>query len=114
MAYVARLNTAVGSLPHAEASDIVREIQTHINDKLAGDASDAAVERVLTSLGSPEALAENFRLELLLTRASRSFSPWLLLRTTGRWARSGVKGFAVFMIALFGYSMGLGLTVTLL
>ncbi len=112
--YLARLDAAVGYLPHVEARDIVREIQAHINDTLGGNCGDAAVEAVLASLGSPEALAEDFRMELLLTRASRSFSPWFLLRTTGRWARNGAKGLAVFMIALLGYGIGLAFTVTLL
>ncbi len=112
--YLARLNAAVGRLPHAEACDLVREIQVHISDKLEGHSEAAEVERVLAGLGSPEELAEHFRMELLLTRASRTFSPWLLLRTTGRWAKMGSKGLAVFMLALFGYGSGLALTVTVL
>lgn len=112
--YLARLDAAVGSLPHAEACDIVREIQVHIADALAGDSSDAGVTRVLASLGSPEALAASYRTELMFTRAGRSFSPWLLLRTAGSWARSGAKGFLVFLIGLAGYSAGLGLTLTVL
>jgi hypothetical protein len=110
--YLARLDAAVGRLPHAEASDLVREIQVHISDKLEGRSGDSDVERVLAGLGSPEELAEHFRTELLFTRASRTFSPWLLLRTTGRWAKMGSKGLAVFMLALLGYGSGLALTVT--
>ena len=112
--YLTRLDAAVSSLPHAEACDILREIQIHISDKLAAPHDDADVERVLAGLGSPEALAENYRMELMFTRASRTFSPWLLLRTTGRWARVGAKGFAVFLLGLFGYASGLALTVTVL
>ena len=112
--YLARLDAAVGSLPHAEARDVVREIQVHIADKLEGHSGDAEVERVLASLGRPEELAQNYRMELLLTRASRSFSPWLLLRTTARWAKVGAKGFAIFLLALLGYAGGLGLTLTVL
>ncbi len=111
-AYLARLDAAVGSFPHADACDIVREIQAHISDALAGDDTDAAVDRVLAALGSPEALAESYRTAVLFTRASRSFSPPLLLQTAWRWARSGAKGMAVFLIGLFGYSCALGLTVT--
>jgi len=112
--YLARLDAAVSSLPHVEACDILREIQIHISDKLEGQNSDADVECVLAGLGSPEALAENYRMELMFTRAGRTFSPWLLLRTTGRWAKVGAKGFAVFMLALCGYGAGLALTVTVL
>jgi hypothetical protein len=112
--YLARLDAAVGRLPHGEACDLVHEIQVHISDKLDGHSGDAEVERVLASLGSPEELASNYRMELMFTRASRTFSPWLLLRTTARWAKAGAKGLAAFMLGLVGYGTGLGLTITVL
>jgi hypothetical protein len=114
VAYLARLDAAVGRLPHAEATDLVREIQAHIADKLEGRYDDAEVERVLRALGSPEELAANYRMELMFTRASRTFAPWVLLRTTAHWAKVGAKGFAVFALALIGYSCGLALTLTVL
>ena len=114
VAYLARLDAAVGRLPHAEACDIVREIQAHIADKLAGRDNDAEVDRVLSSLGSPEELADHYHMELMFTRASRTFSPWLLVRTSARWAKTGAKGVAVFLLALFGYASGLALTITVL
>ncbi len=112
--YLIRLDAAVASFPHAEASDIVSEIRAHISDALAEDTSDARVDRVLASLGSPELLAENFRTELVFARAAHSFSPRLLLRTVWRWGRSGAKGLAVFFIGLLGYAVGLALTITVL
>lgn len=112
--YLARLDAAVGRLPHAEASDLVREIEVHIADKLEGHTDYAAIESVLKALGSPEELAANYRMELMFTRATRTFSPWLLLRTTARWAKIGAKGFAVFMLGLAGYASGLALTLTVL
>lgn len=114
VAYLARLDAAVGRLPHAEATDLVREIQAHIADKLEGRYDDAEVERVLRGLGSPEQLAATYRMELMFTRASRTFSPWLLLRTTAHWAKVGAKGFVVFALGLIGYTSGLALTVTVL
>lgn len=112
--YLIRLDAAVSSFPHAEACEIVSEIRAHISDVLAGDMSDVGVDRVLASLGSPEMLAENFRTELLFSRAAHSFSPRLLLRTAWRWSRSGAKGLAVFFIGVFGYAVGLALTITVL
>ncbi len=114
VSYVARLNAAVGRLPHAEACDFVREIEAHISDKLEGRVDDAEVEGVLASLGSPEDLAQRYATELMFTRASRTFSPWLLLRTAARWAKAGAKGTAVFLFALCGYAAGFGLTLTVL
>jgi hypothetical protein len=110
--YVARLNAAVGRLPYAEACDLVREIGVHISEKLQGQSDDASVQRVLAALGSPEELAANYRAELMMARASRSFSPWQLLRAAAFWAKAGAKGIAVFLLALFGYTAGLALTLT--
>jgi uncharacterized membrane protein len=112
--YLARLNAAVGRLPHAEACDLVREIEVHISDKLEGRSNDSAVNHVLSALGTPEELAAGYRAELMLTRASRSFSPWELLRGAAYLAKAGAKGVVVFLLALFGYASGLALTITVL
>lgn len=110
--YLARLNSAVGRLPHAEACDFVREIEAHIADKLDGRMEE--VDHVLASLGSPEKLGERYATEMMFTRASRTIKPWVLLPAAARWAKAGAKGFAAFMIGLFGYAAGFGLTLTVL
>lgn len=110
--YLSRLNAAVGRLPHADACDLVREIEVHISDKLQGQVDDFSVQRVLAALGSPEELAANYRAELMMARASRSFSPWKLLQAAAYWAKAGAKGVAVFLLALFGYAAGFALTIT--
>lgn len=110
--YLARLDTAMRRMPDDERGDIVREIRAHILDSASGSGDPAtAVERVLRLLGTPEELAGRYSTESLLARASRSFSPWLLLRTCWRWAKLGTKGTLAFLVALFGYSMALALTV---
>ena len=92
----------------------MREIEVHITEKLEGRSDDVAVNRVLSALGSPEDLAASYRAELMMVRASRSFSPWKLLRGAAYWAKAGAKGVAVFLLALFGYVAGLALTITVL
>jgi uncharacterized membrane protein len=109
--YLSRLETALASLAPAERDEIVREIRAHIQDSVSG-ASDpeGAVDRVLRLLGAPEELADRYTTETLLTRAGHSFSPWLLLRTSWRWAKLGITGTAAFFVALFGYTVALALT----
>lgn len=110
--YLARLDAALQRVPAGEREDIVREIRAHILDSANGSVDPGtAVERVLRLLGTPEELAGRYSTESLLARASRSFSPWLLLRTCWRWAKLGTKGTLAFLVALFGYSMALSLTV---
>lgn len=111
-AYLARLKSALRKLPAEEREDILREIGAHILDSVGSSADrEAAIERVLRLLGTPEELASRYSTESLLARASRSFSPWLLLHTCWRWAKLGTKGTLAFLVALFGYAMALGLTV---
>jgi len=110
--YLSRLETAMGGISAGDKQDILREIRAHIVDSVAGSIHrQAAVDRVLRLLGTPQELAGRYRTECQLTRAGRSFSPWLLLRTCWGWAKLGVKGTLAFLVALFGYAAALGLTV---
>lgn len=110
--YLVRLSTALSAVGPAERDEIVREIRAHILDSVssATDAA-AALDRVLRLLGGPEELADRYTTERLLTRAGRSFSPWLLLRTSWHWAKLGIAGTITFFVAFIGYGMALALTV---
>ena len=111
--YLDRLQSALGRVPEDDRRDILLEIRAHILDSTAGAvALDGTVERVLGLLGTPEELAAGYATERMLARASRSLSPWLLVRSSWNWAKIGVKGMLVFLIALFGYAMALALTVS--
>ena len=112
--YLSRLATAMAKTSAEDKEDVVREIRAHIADSVVGSSDrPAAVDRVLGLLGTPEQLALRYRAECQLTRASRSFSPWLLLRTCWGWSKTGAKGTLAFLIALFGYAMALGLTISI-
>ncbi len=112
--YMGRLDGALGNLRPSDREDILREIHTHILESTAGASDrDAALDRVLRLLGTPEELASRYKAESLLTRASRSFSPWLILRTCWQWAKLGVKGTLAFFVALFGYSLAAAFTASI-
>lgn len=108
--YLFRLGVEMSNLPAAERDENVREIRAHILDSVdaAEGALEDAVDAVLKRLGTPKQLAANFEREDSLVRASRSSSPLVWLRTTGRWALTGVEGFIAFWVAVFGYSFGSG------
>lgn len=112
--YLSRLGSSLQSVPPPEREDIVREIRAHIMDS-AGPAPDAAaIQQVLRALGTPEELGERYQTEFVLARASRSFAPWVLMRTAGRWAMISLRGFTAFLIGMVGYSLGIVLYVTAL
>ncbi len=112
--YLGRLEKLLAPMAPDEKEDTLCEIRAHILDSTAGAADrDAAVDRVLRLLGPPEELAARYGTERMLTRAARSFSPWLLLRTCWRWAMLGVKGMLALILAMFGYSIALALTIAI-
>jgi hypothetical protein len=112
--YLSRLGSSLQSLPQPEREDILQEIRAHIMDS-AGPAPDAAaIQQVLRTLGAPEELGERYHTEFVLARASRSFAPWVLMRTAGRWAMVSLRGFTAFFIGFVGYSLGIVLYITAL
>jgi len=111
--YLNRLESALRGLPPDYKDDIVREIRGHITDSAEHNVDPSgAVDRVLRLLGTPEDLAARYSTECQLERASRSFSPWLILRTCWQWAKLGIKGTLAFFVAVFGYCLALGFTVS--
>jgi hypothetical protein len=112
--YLGRLSAALAGVVPAQKDEIVREIRAHILDSVSGATDpDGAVDRVLRLLGAPEELANRYATESLLTRAGSSFSPWLLLRTSWRWAKLGITGTIAFFLAFIGYGTALALTVAI-
>jgi hypothetical protein len=107
--YVVRLRTALAGLSVAEREDIVEEIRTHVRDRVA--ESGLTVPETLSRLGPPEELARDYYKGALVRRARSSFSPWIILKASFRWAMTGVHGLSVFLIAIIGYSLGTGLVL---
>ncbi len=105
--YIEALRKSLGALPPSEGDDIAEEIRMHVRERLASDSA-LKVDQVLAGLGSPQALAREFQATQMLERASRSYSPLLMLRATLRWALTGFQGFLMFEIAVTGYAVGIG------
>lgn len=104
--YLGELRARLRGLPAAEASEIVEEIASHVRESVGGAELEAnEVGAVLDRLGSPAELAALYATESLLARAGRSRSPWLLLRSLGRFAKLSVGGFFAFLGLLVGYGL---------
>ncbi len=110
--YLTALRLHLGPLTIAEREEIVREINAHIRD--SAEETGASVETVLERLGPAKELAAQYRDGVLISQASRSFSPIVLLRGAMRLATKGVFGIVAFFLGLFGYTMGVGLVLTAL
>jgi uncharacterized membrane protein len=114
--YFAALETKLADLPRPKREEILRELRAHVWDRLepisAPIASDYSA--VLDAMGSPEEIARQYRVELVLQRSAWKISPWGMLRTLSRWTLTGIQGYVVFIVALVGYMLGAGLYLTAL
>lgn len=108
--YLTALRLHLGPLAIAEREEIVREIGAHIRD--SAEESGASVDTVLARLGPADSIAAQYRDGLLIRQASRSHSPFVLLRGALRLATRGIFGVFVSLAAVFGYLMGGGLVLT--
>lgn len=107
--YLATLRLHLTPLTLGEREEILKEIKAHVRD--SAEQSGASVEDVLARLGPAEALAREYRDGLLISRASRSFSPIVLLRATLRLATKSIAGIIVFLLSVLGYSFGAGFVI---
>lgn len=107
--YLSRLGKALQGADPAEREEILSDIRSLIQEHLdAAERSQAAVDTVLARLGSPEALAEAYRMEGLLARAAHSYAPLLLLKAAFGWALMGIRGFLIAIVLFTGYLMSIG------
>ncbi len=107
--YLSRLRKALRGIPAEDRDDIVEEIRGHVLERIesGGDATPRAVESVLRAVGDPGLLARQYETDGMLRHAVTSRSPWVLLRTTARWARRGAAGLLALLVAAAGYGSAL-------
>jgi uncharacterized membrane protein len=114
--YFAALANQLSDLPQAKRDEVVRELRAHVFDRLEQIAvpTDDDCRTVLKAMGTPEEIARQYRLELLLNRSAWRISPWSVLRTLFRWTLTGIQGYIVFVLAVIGYTMAAAFYITAL
>jgi aminopeptidase N len=112
--YLLKVTENLTGVPNTQVSDIVTELRSHVLDCLGPEsavATDADVQEVLGKLGPPEVLAEMYLTENLMTRADKSRSPWVVMRTLFRLAIRSVWALVVFLVSLIGYMVAMAFFV---
>jgi uncharacterized membrane protein len=66
---------------------------------------------VLKALGTPDEIARQYRMEMILRGSSWRLSPLTVLRTLLRWTVASVQGYAVFVVAMIGYFLAASLYI---
>ncbi len=107
--YLARLRKGLRRLPGGERDDLVEEIRGHVLERLEarGSSDERSLDEVLRAVGDPAQLASQCETDSLMRRAAMSRSPWLLLRTTLRWAGRGAAGVVALLVTVGGYGSAL-------
>ena len=108
--YLKRVQGGLKQFDDATQQEILSEMQAHIRDRMEEferSGSSTPIEDALIALGDPMALARQFSEVSVQQKASRSFVPWVLLRTAGRMTIVGAKGMTAFFLGLIGYATAL-------
>ena len=97
-------------LPREVASDAVREVESHIRERLEQAESTpderAAVERVLVELGPPLRVAQAYSHEMTLDEAITTGRFVPMARAIWHAATTSVVGFAWALFVFTGWTMG--------
>lgn len=108
--YCKRLWKALHKLPSAERDDFVREVRTHILERVEAEprVMPEILTEILRAVGEPKELAAEYRTQGMLREATRRdapwvLRPWVLLRATLRWGLTSMAGLVGFFAAVTGY-----------
>ncbi len=102
--YLKRLQRALGEIDAGEREEILSDIQALVRERVEGCGE--SMEVALSRLGPPEALADAYRVEGLLSQAAHGSSPLGLIRAASRWAVGGLMGFITAAVVFCGYVFG--------
>jgi uncharacterized membrane protein len=100
------------ALPREVAADAVREIESHLRERIAAVASSderAAVEQILAELGPPLRVAQAYSTERTLDEAVVTGRLVPVLRAMWHLAVTSIGGFFAALGLLVGYAFGLAL-----
>jgi hypothetical protein len=94
------------------AADAVREVESHIRDRVAESSGmpneREALEAILVRLGSPGTVARAYSLELIMEEAAIGGRFVAVLRSLFHAATTGVAGYFTAMLLFLGYCSGAG------
>lgn len=105
--YLSRVRAGLRGLPPEQVTDIVRELQSHLQERAGAAPTQTTVQAALDALGDPEQLAGQYITQNLFDRTTVTRSPVLMLQSLFHWATLSLQGFAVALVSLFLYMLGL-------
>ena len=108
--YCRRLWKALHKLPSLESDDFVREVRSHILERIEAEpgVTPEILAGILQEVGEPRNLAVEYRTQAMLREVTREearwvLRPWVLLRTTLRLGMTSITGLVAFLVTVIGY-----------
>ncbi len=102
--YLLTVRDHLQSLSPKDSSEIIRELRSHVLDRVKGDLSIATVSATLTRLGDPQEIARiNLRMRAAAVAVAHP-TPLTVARALRRLAAIGAKAFLIFILSLTGYA----------
>jgi len=102
-------------LPRDSVRDIVREIDSHVRDRIAAAEpvpdERAALEKILSELGPPHRVAQAYSIERTVDEAVVTGKIFAIMRAVWHVAMSTVTGFFAGFGLFVGYVMGAGFVI---
>ncbi len=107
--YLNQLRERLQGVGDEEATEIVKELRSHITEKISGDEENAhtRLNATLAALGSPDQLAREYTTDNLLARAETSRSPIWIIKSLFHWATLSIGGLFSLIGASLGYFFGI-------
>ena len=100
------------SVSAALADDAVREVESHIRERVEEAAAAPnerdALEAILTRLGSPSTVARAYSLELIMDEAATGGRVIAVLRSVFHAGALSVAAFLRALLLFIGYGVGIG------
>lgn len=106
--YLEQVERRLHVLPAEEVAEILKELRSHVLDRVEGVLTPRTVEAALEALGSPTEIARANVTERAAAAVDASSAPLKVLRALYRVATVSVLGLFTFLVSLFGYSLALG------
>jgi hypothetical protein len=102
--YLQTVEGHLKALPSEDRLEVVRELRSHVLDRVKGDLSGANVAAALATLGEPQEIARiNLRMRMAAAAVEHS-TPLTVARTLTRLAALGGQGLLMFLLSLSGYA----------
>jgi uncharacterized membrane protein len=106
--YIARFQASLTGMTVAIRQDIVDEIRAHVHERMC--VSGMPIPQILERLGPPEELAREYGTGALVTPEGGVF-PLIVLRGVAMWGITAAHAFAIALVAIWGYGMGVAFLI---